>query len=72
MRMFNPPHPGTVLRDYLGSVSVTTAARHLGNHARRAFAHPEWKRWDLGGDGLAPLRCSRYKSRTVDRDASSV
>ena len=30
MRMFNPPHPGTVLRDYLGSVSVTNAARHLG------------------------------------------
>lgn len=30
MRMFNPPHPGTVLRDYLGSVSVTDAARHLG------------------------------------------
>src|SRR5216683_4666255 len=30
MRMFNPPHPGTVLRDYLGNVSVTTAARHLG------------------------------------------
>jgi addiction module HigA family antidote len=30
MRMFNPPHPGTVLRDYLGSVSVTAAADHLG------------------------------------------
>ena len=30
MRMFNPPHPGAVLRDYLGSVSVTDAARHLG------------------------------------------
>ena len=30
MRMFNPPHPGTVLRDYLGSVSVTAAAKHLG------------------------------------------
>ena len=30
MRMFNPPHPGTVLRDYLGDVSVTRAARHLG------------------------------------------
>lgn len=29
-RMFNPPHPGTVLRDYLGNVSVTTAAKHLG------------------------------------------
>ena len=30
MRMFDPPHPGTVLRDYLGSVSVTVAASHLG------------------------------------------
>src|SRR5258707_14028184 len=29
MRMFNPPHPGIVLRDYLGSVSVTAAAKHL-------------------------------------------
>ena len=30
MRMHNPPHPGTVLRDYLQGVSVTNAARHLG------------------------------------------
>jgi len=30
MRMFNPPHPGRVLREYLGTVSVTEAARHLG------------------------------------------
>lgn len=30
MRMFDPPHPGTVLKDYLGSVSVTAAAAHLG------------------------------------------
>jgi antitoxin HigA-1 len=30
MRMFNPPHPGTVLRDYLESVPVTAAAKHLG------------------------------------------
>jgi addiction module HigA family antidote len=30
MRMFNPPHPGEVLRDYLGEVSVTEAAKHLG------------------------------------------
>lgn len=28
--IFDPPHPGTVLRDYLGEVSVTTAATHLG------------------------------------------
>ena len=29
MQMFNPPHPGTVLKDYLGSVSITAAAIHL-------------------------------------------
>jgi addiction module HigA family antidote len=28
--MHNPPHPGSVLRDYLQGVSVTNAARHLG------------------------------------------
>lgn len=30
MRMFNPPHPGKVLREFLGDVSVTDAAAHLG------------------------------------------
>jgi glutamate/tyrosine decarboxylase-like PLP-dependent enzyme len=30
MRMHNPPHPGRVLREYLGMVSVTDAAKHLG------------------------------------------
>ena len=30
MRMHNPPHPGRVLREYLGTRSVTDAARHLG------------------------------------------
>lgn len=29
MRMHNPPHPGKVLREFLGEVDVTTAARHL-------------------------------------------
>ena len=28
--MHDPPHPGSVLRDYLGDVSVTSAANHLG------------------------------------------
>jgi len=30
MRMFDPPHPGSVLKDYLGNVSVTAAAIQLG------------------------------------------
>ncbi|MGA8090170.1 MAG: HigA family addiction module antitoxin [Terracidiphilus sp.] len=28
-RMFNPPHPGRVLRDALGDMDVTTAAKKL-------------------------------------------
>jgi len=28
--MFNPPHPGTVLRGYLGEMQVVDAAKHLG------------------------------------------
>lgn len=28
--MFDPPHPGKVLKEYLGDVSVTAAAIHLG------------------------------------------
>jgi addiction module HigA family antidote len=30
MRMHNPPHPGNVLREYLGTMSVTETAKHLG------------------------------------------
>ena len=29
-RMHNPPHPGEVLREYLGSITVTQAALKLG------------------------------------------
>lgn len=29
-RMRNPPHPGKVLKEYLGDITVTAAAAHLG------------------------------------------
>ena len=29
-RMHNPPHPGEVLREYLGDMTVTEVAAHLG------------------------------------------
>ncbi|HXZ41174.1 MAG TPA: HigA family addiction module antitoxin [Terriglobales bacterium] len=29
MRMHNPPHPGLVLREYLGNMPVSAAAEHL-------------------------------------------
>ena len=28
-QMYNPPHPGNVLREYLRDVNITAAARHL-------------------------------------------
>jgi addiction module HigA family antidote len=28
--MYNPPHPGEVIREYLGETTVSAAARHLG------------------------------------------
>jgi len=28
--MHNPPHPGEVIREYLGEVTVSAAAEHLG------------------------------------------
>jgi antitoxin HigA-1 len=30
MHIFNPPHPGLVVREYLGDVPVSCAAEHLG------------------------------------------
>jgi addiction module HigA family antidote len=30
MRMHNPAHPGEVLREYMGAISVTSLAVHLG------------------------------------------
>jgi antitoxin HigA-1 len=30
MRMHNPAHPGEVLREYMGDMSVTNLAAHLG------------------------------------------
>lgn len=29
MRMYNPPHPGQVVREYLGNMPVSAAADHL-------------------------------------------
>jgi len=30
MHMHNPPHPGLVVREYLGKLSISAAAAHLG------------------------------------------
>jgi addiction module HigA family antidote len=28
--MYNPPHPGEVIREYIGEMTVSAAAEHLG------------------------------------------
>jgi antitoxin HigA-1 len=30
MRMHNPPHPGELIREFLGEMTVSAAAKHLG------------------------------------------
>lgn len=29
MRMYNPPHPGLILREYLDGITISDAAKHL-------------------------------------------
>lgn len=29
-RMYNPPHPGLIVKEYLEGITVTEAAKHLG------------------------------------------
>jgi len=48
MQMFNPPHPGKVLREYLGTVTVTSAAQHLGV-TRASLSGPECRRNTTSG-----------------------
>ena len=54
MTMFNPPHPGTVLKEYLGEISVTTAATHLG------ITRAALLRILNGGAGISPDMALRF------------
>ena len=47
-RMYNPPHPGEVLREYLGDVSVTEAAMEIWRQPGNAFTR---------GDGVVRRFC---------------
>ena len=70
--MYNPPHPGSILREYLGDVSVTSAAGDLGRNARVALSHSERKRGHLGRNGFTPLGSARNVGRALDRNAGEV
>ena len=61
--MFNPPHPGTVLRDYLGETQVVDAAKHLGV-GRVTLSCFEWQCLNLSGYGDTFIRGAGNQSPT--------
>ena len=61
MPMHNPPHPGSVLREYLGSTSVTDAARHLGVTRAALSRILNGGGGDLRGNGITTLAGSRHQ-----------
>src|SRR5215469_17466823 len=71
MRMHNPLHPGEVLRDYLGKLSVTDAAKLLGV-TRAALSRIHNSSAGISAEMALRIRGPRHQSRIVDRDASSV
>ncbi|MFP1590813.1 hypothetical protein ACLB1M_04850 [Escherichia coli] len=42
MRMFNPPHPGEVLHDYLEGVSITQATSRFAGIRIPVIPYPQW------------------------------
>ena len=43
MLMHNPPHPGKVLRDYLGDMDIADAAKRLRvRRQHNPFPHRQW------------------------------
>ena len=71
MRMHNPPHPGRVLREYLGTRSVTDTAKHLGV-TRVALSRILWQRGNFSGNGAETGGCSWHQPRIMDRYADAV
>jgi len=74
MQMENPPHPGWVLREYLGELSVTMAAAHLAISRVATIADLrqsrfEWMRGYIGRPGFAARGCVEHLRRFLADDA---
>ncbi len=51
MTMYNPAHPGEILREYLGTVPGRRSGKTAARGAVNSFAAAEWKGIVYGGDG---------------------
>jgi addiction module HigA family antidote len=56
IRMHNPPHPGAILREWLGDMDVTEAARRLG------IARPTLSRLLNGSSGISAVMALRLEA----------
>ena len=56
MRMYNPPHPGLVIREYLNDVTVSDAAKHLG------ITRTSLSRILNGKTGISPLMAIKLET----------
>ena len=55
MRMFNPPHPGLIVKEYLEGITVSAAAEHLG------ITRPALSRIINGKTGISPEMAIRLE-----------
>lgn len=62
MQMYNPPHPGKVVREFLGDTTVTEAARLLG------VSRPSLSNVLNGSAGISPEMAVKF-SKLFDTSA---
>ena len=71
MSMHNPPHPGLVLREYLGRMAVSAAAAHL-RVTRVTLSRVQRQGRNLGEHGPSPCVSPWNFSGTLDEHAEPV
>ena len=72
MRMHNPPHPGLVLREYLGEMAVSAAAAHLRVTRVTLSRVLNGKAGISANMALRLGRCSGDVAGTLDQHAVSI
>jgi hypothetical protein len=72
MRMHNPPHPGQVLREYLGKTASIHGSRASAGHACHSIACVEWQSGNLRRHGPSSRIRPGHLAGTVDEHAIPV
>ena len=71
--LFNPSHPGAVLRDYLGDMTVKEAATRLGVTRGKSLPDTQRPRRHLSGDERAACESDAiHVSRVLAEDAAQL